>query len=175
MGVLGCLGRADLGIVRLGSSPRSVGGWLLHSVLAAVLVVMSGFVFGGLSLLRGGLVLGVRSLIVCGLLVDRLPLFMGWCVSLLPAGTPLALGAPVVGLEVLRFFLRLATLAIRLLANILVGGIIVHLVFGGGVMVYVPLRLFFVYELMVFRFQSYLFGGLSLLYMGEAGGVCWVS
>lgn len=74
----------------------------------------------------------------------------------------------MVGLEVLRFFLRLATLAIRLLANILVGGIIVHLVFGAcRAIVYGPLSLFFVYEFMVFGFQSYLFGGLSLLYLGE--------
>lgn len=77
VGFLGCVGGADLGIIRLGSSPSSARCWALHSVLAVVLVVMSGFVFGGLSLLRGGLVLGARRLVVCGLLVDRLPLFMG--------------------------------------------------------------------------------------------------
>lgn len=168
LGFIGASLRPDIKIIRLTGAPGSVRAWGLPSALAVVLGVISGFVFGGLRLLRGGLVLGVSSLVICGLLVDRLPLFIGWCVSLLPAGTPLPLGGPVVGLEILSFFLRLATLAIRLLANILVGGIIVHLIFGGGgTVVFIPLRLFFVYELIVFCFQSYLFAGLSLLYLGE--------
>ena len=145
-----------------------------------------------LSFDRGGFVFRVSTAMVVGVMLERL-LSGGYYFSstMLPTGRPVGLARFIVVIEVARGFIRCFTLGIRLLANMLVGQILLFIwisvvtsVFflltsldlSWYLMVWVYLfvgpvifvgSLAFCYEMFVYFFQSFLFGMLLLFYFED--------
>jgi F-type H+-transporting ATPase subunit a len=98
---------------------------------------------------------------------------------LVPQGTPYPLIPLIVLIELVRNFIRPATLSIRLAANMVAGHLLLTLA-GGSASILSPsitlvsmvvITLIIVLELAVALIQSYVFSTLSSLYIGDVNSV----
>lgn len=81
----------------------------------------------------------------------------------LPSGSPSALVPLLICIEVVRIFLRPATLRLRILANISIGHVVIALLDS----IILPLTFFIIYEFFVAVVQSYIMALLLISYNSE--------
>ncbi len=99
----------------------------------------------------------------------------GWLHTFLPKGIPLAVGAILVPIEMVSFLSKPFSLTVRLVANMMVGHIMLKVlagfVYGLGALGIIPILfmgLIFLFESGIALLQAYIFTVLSCIYLGDA-------
>ncbi len=99
----------------------------------------------------------------------------GWLHVFLPKGTPAAIGLVLVPIEIISFISKPFSLTVRLVANMMVGHIMLKViagfVHGLGLFGFLPMlfmAVIFVFESGIALLQAYIFTVLSCIYLSDA-------